>query len=647
MAEFRFGPRLVAAVVLVAALVRPLDAAPPPTVETFLGYTPTQPGIDISTPAKADRAACTVELEKVRDLPNGKQATAWVLKDGQGKVLRKFHDTTGGGGVNEYAYYKDGEEVYRDIDANGNGKIDQYRWVGPNGSKWALDMNEDGKIDSWLVISPEEVSQEILAAIATKDFRRLEALMVTRADLDTLGLPKDEVTRIQGKVAQAAEQFKKTCQDLAKLSPQAIWVHLETKAPQTTPADALGAKADYVRYRHGTILYQEADGKDAKHNWLQTGEMIQVGKAWRIVQAPTAGMQVADGGAQTGPEPAGIAIPEGGAKHIEALRKLDDDGSASTTPEATKAFNLKRARILEDITALFTKPEERAKRDVWVRQVADCYATAAQLGDKSAMDRLGEWRKALAKDPAGVNLLAYVIFREMSSDYTQKLGTVGRDTEKLTKIQEGWKEKLSKFVADYPTAEDVPDALMQIGLVNEFLGPKFDAEAKAAYARLAKNHPTHPLAKRAQGSQDRLSLEGNDLDLSAPALGGGGAFDVKTLRGKAVVVYYWASWNDAAVADFNKIKSAMKEATGKVELVGVNLDNKPEEATAFLKANGVGGTHLHMPGGLESPLAVRYGITALPVMFVVAPDGKVASRTAQAATLDDDLHKIFKDGKDK
>src|SRR5262249_56390362 len=100
-------------------------------------------------------------------------------------------------------------------------------------------------------------------------------------------------------------------------------------------------------------------------------------------------------------------------------------------------------------------------------------------------------------------------------------------------MQEGWKEKLSKFVADYPTAEDVPDALMQIGLVNEFLGPKFDAEAKAAYARLAKNHPTHPLAKRAQGSQDRLSLEGNDLDLSAPALGGGGALHGETPPGHA------------------------------------------------------------------------------------------------------------------
>jgi hypothetical protein len=49
-----------------------------------------------------------------------------------------------------------------------------------------------------------------------------------------------------------------------------------------------------------------------------------------------------------------------------------------------------------------------------------------------------------------------------------------------------------------------------------------------------------------------------------------------------------------------------------------------------------------MPGGLESPLAVQYGITALPVMFIVGPDGKVVTRHAQVSTLDDELKKIFK-----
>ena len=44
------------------------------------------------------------------------------------------------------------------------------------------------------------------------------------------------------------------------------------------------------------------------------------------------------------------------------------------------------------------------------------------------------------------------------------------------------------------------------------------------------------------------------------------------------------------------------------------------------------GTHLHMPGGLESPLAVQYGISSLPVMFLVGPDGKVVNRAVRRPT---------------
>ena len=49
-----------------------------------------------------------------------------------------------------------------------------------------------------------------------------------------------------------------------------------------------------------------------------------------------------------------------------------------------------------------------------------------------------------------------------------------------------------------------------------------------------------------------------------------------------------------------------------------------------------------MPDGLESPLAVQYGIGSLPAMFLVGPDGKVIARTAQASTVDEELKKLFK-----
>jgi hypothetical protein len=139
-----------------------------------------------------------------------------------------------------------------------------------------------------------------------------------------------------------------------------------------------------------------------------------------------------------------------------------------------------------------------------------------------------------------------------------------------------------------------------------------------------------------------LNLEGKELDLTAPALAGGPPLAVGSLKGKAVIVYYWASWNDLAGTDFGKIKLAVGPYAGKVDVVTVNLDQNAADATAFLRANPMPGTHLYQPGGLESPLAVRYGITALPVMFVVGPDGKVVTRTAQASTVDEELKKILK-----
>ena len=148
-----------------------------------------------------------------------------------------------------------------------------------------------------------------------------------------------------------------------------------------------------MRYRHATILYQEGDGEKAKHNWLQTGELIQVGKAWRIIQAPVPGIeQVRD----TVNDDKAISIPTGGEKLVEQLNKHDQDGPTKAGREGLIDFNLRRAAILEQIVGLYKDAADGPKRDVWIRQVADSYAAAAQQGDAAGIKRLGQWREALS-----------------------------------------------------------------------------------------------------------------------------------------------------------------------------------------------------------------------------------------------------------
>jgi thiol-disulfide isomerase/thioredoxin len=151
------------------------------------------------------------------------------------------------------------------------------------------------------------------------------------------------------------------------------------------------------------------------------------------------------------------------------------------------------------------------------------------------------------------------------------------------------------------------------------------------------------MAAKAAGAIRRLSCEGHEYELVSATLGAKGAFDVKSLKGRTVIVYYWASWNSQCVSDFAKIKGVMAVYAGKgVELVCVNLDNTDAEAAKFLQSNPVPGTHLYQPGGLDSQPAVGYGVMVLPTMFIIGPDGKVASRNAQVATMDDEIKKLIK-----
>ena len=127
-------------------------------------------------------------------------------------------------------------------------------------------------------------------------------------------------------------------------------------------------------------------------------------------------------------------------------------------------------------------------RDVWVRQVAECYAAAAQQGDKGALERLGLWRAALAKDQPAGTLTGYLVYREMTAEYGQKLLVGDLKDKDIQKLQEGWTKLLEKFIADYPSADDAPDALMQLGMVSEFMGK----EAKIVGLAPSEKSPSRP-----------------------------------------------------------------------------------------------------------------------------------------------------------
>src|SRR5262249_30585349 len=158
------------------------------------------------------------------------------------------------------------------------------------------------------------------------------------------------------------------------LSNKTQWMHVELSAPQCIPADAIGGGKDVYRYKSGTVLYQN----NGKADFLQTGEMMLVGRAWKLIDAPVPGHAPLE---EKGPMGSGgrddvVQIPEAVRPLLEKLREVDDSikGSVSDGSTAVK-YNVARANVLEQIIA---KTESPAQQENWIRQLADCLSAAAQ-----------------------------------------------------------------------------------------------------------------------------------------------------------------------------------------------------------------------------------------------------------------------------
>jgi hypothetical protein len=629
MAKARVGVGLVVGCLLLGGAA---PAWATPTVAQMLAYRPKQEGVDISTPTPDQYATCEVKL--VTGARPG--SSGWLLLDARKQPLRRFFDSNGDKKIDVWSYFRDGAEVYREIDsklggrnASDTGRPDQYRWLNTGGMKWGVDADEDGKIDSWKIISAEEVAQEVYQAVSSHNLARLQALLLTDAELRALRLSAAETDRLSAKLKQAQAKFQEADTKLAALRERTQLMQVESAVAQCVPADQVGSDHDLLKHANRSVVLGVGE---KKNEWLQTGEMVLVGPAWRLAEGPTLG--------PIDPSP-GVDDP--------ALQKLladlgDLDKTApkvppqpAPTPEVVR-YNLKRVEMLEQIVAK-VKP---AERETWVKQLAENLSAAALHSpdsDTSSLQKLRQLKDQTVQSAAGTPLAGYLTFRVLWTEYSPKLGG-GPDS---AKSQAEWMEKLAGFVQSYPNADDTGDALSHLAMGSEFSGK--DDEAKRWWKQLAVSFPEHPMAKKAAGAVARLELVGKDMVLSGKLLSGA-AFDASSLKGKVVALYYWASYGKTMDEDFAKLKALHTKLNAKgFELVTVNLDDQPDTAAAALQKSVLPGTHLVQPavegGGLSSPLAMQYGIMGVPTLFLVGKDGRVISRTLHVSDLEEAIQKAL------
>ncbi len=589
------------------------------TVATMLQIRPKFDDVAISTPSADELKDCKVE--DVKDEAGKK--IGYVLLDGRKQILRRYVMTKGAAGLNVWSFYKDSVEVFRMTASNG--KVDQYRWLGTGGMKWGVSTALDGKIDTWPMISADEVAQEAFLALATGDFARLKPLYITPAEMKALGLPDAAAAKMLQAQQAAPAKFQQALAKQPALA-QATFLRVESAAPGCWVAESQGTPRDLIKYASRSILFETAA---KQHDWFTTGEIIQVGQAWRLV----------DLSAETD-EPTAPNNPKLNkllADLSDLEKKITDAPNLNpgqANPALAGLYELRAALCLQII------PEAEAKeKETWYKQLFDSLSGAVLAGSENSRKQLDAYQKHFAEKMPGTNLAAYATYRQLWAFYSPKLVTGD------AKAQEAYNEQLVKFVKDFPRADDTADALHQLGMSCEFANVK-DKEEEAArwYGAIHTNFPEHHLAEWAKGAERRLRLTGNPLVLSGTLLTGNDKFDINQLKGKIVVVHYWASNSSTAADDFARLKRVLSTQKD-VELVCVNLDDKTDKAVTFLQQNGIALQAYHIaqaardPNGMRGALANYYGINVLPTVFLVGRDGRVVNARLQVADLDEALKK--------
>ena len=160
---------------------------------------------------------------------------------------------------------------------------------------------------------------------------------------------------------------------------------------------------------------------------------------------------------------------------------------------------------------------------------------------------------------------------------------------------------------------------------------------------MVQNFPKSTSAVKSEGAKRRIeSVESkNPISLKGKTLGGK-AFDLAELKGRVVLIHYWASDIDACRNDMAQLERMMKKYGENFVVIGVSLDSDPKALTEYLRENGFFWPQLWEQGGMDSRLANEMGILTLPTMLLVDKHGKVLSRNVSASGLDGELKQLLK-----
>jgi thiol-disulfide isomerase/thioredoxin len=123
-------------------------------------------------------------------------------------------------------------------------------------------------------------------------------------------------------------------------------------------------------------------------------------------------------------------------------------------------------------------------------------------------------------------------------------------------------------------------------------------------------------------------------EFEVPTLSGG-LLSLASLRGKVVLLEFWATWCGMCRAELPHLAEMYGElaAGGRFEIVGVSIDVDVELVPRYLASRKIRWPQLEPAPADENPVARAYNVNSTPANVLIGPDGKIVALNVTGAEL--------------
>ncbi|MBL0043972.1 MAG: TlpA family protein disulfide reductase [Flavobacteriales bacterium] len=262
--------------------------------------------------------------------------------------------------------------------------------------------------------------------------------------------------------------------------------------------------------------------------------------------------------------------------------------------------------------------------------------------------------------------LLYGFFKESKKFAEQKQELVTRINadrsvtdaiDRINKLNGDFYERCKMFVNEHKTSPAVLAAVSRLNIQNEL--PLFQQVRDALKTSIPKSEyytgfrdqvgrmeqqATQMKAQEEQMARlDNLIPLGSEAPDFAQPAPDGKTISLSSLRGKVVLIDFWASWCKPCRMENPNVKRVYDQYKGKgFEIIGVSLDRDKGALDRSDRTGWPAVDACERCGFWNNAAAQQYGVSSIPYTVLVGKDGKVLGKNLRGPALEEKLAEVFK-----